>query len=176
MDDLVRVIRDYNVSNSHHHINLSEEERNKLLTKINSINRQLVVQKITPEKVKEQGTFTDEFTIQHGSSFHGRLPMDFIKENHVYFPTFFKDTLMIGIEVIMPVSFGRGAICYFQKRFAFDSDIVRDIELPPQLTIAAIKENGWSAYATEDNGIYVLNLGGRHRGFLNWNEIPFKNK
>ena len=105
MDDLEMAIEDYNHFRSakRHHINLSEKERNELLTKINSIEKQLVVQKITPQKVKEQGTFTAEFTTKHGSSFNSQLPMGFIKENHVYYPTFFNNTLMVGIEVIIPV-------------------------------------------------------------------------
>ncbi len=78
MADLDTAIKDFNHLRSakRHHINLSEKETNELLTKINSIEKQLVVQKITPQKVKEQGTFTAEFTTKQGSSFNSKLPMD----------------------------------------------------------------------------------------------------
>lgn len=176
-NDLDRAIQEYNnLRSERKHLNLSEEKGNELLTKINSIEKQLVDQKITPQKVKEQGTFTDEFTTKHGSSFNSQLPMNFIKENHVYFPTFFNDTLIVGIEVIIPVlddwvggslRSSRGALCYLQ----FPSTTG-----PRRLAIAAIKDNGWSSYATEDTGIYVLKLGGANKGFINWNKNPFENK
>lgn len=174
-NDLDRAIEDYNHFRSakRRHINLSEEERNELLTKINSITKQLGVQKITPQKVKEQGTFTADFTTQHGSSFNSQLPMGFIKENHVYYPTFFNNTLMVGIEVIIPVRevdsegslrVSRGALCYLQLTFDKGTR---------NLAIAAIKDNGWNSYATEDTGIYVLKLGGANKGFINWEGVPW---
>ena len=180
-NDLNEAIKAYNDMRytTKKQINLSEEEINKLLTKINSIEKQLVDQKITPQKVKEQGTFTDEFTTKSGSSFNSQLPMDFIKENHVYYPTFLNllnNTLMIGIEVIIPAinsknyflnTIDRGVLCYLQ--------IYSNTGIG-KIMIAAIKDNGWSAYATEDNGIYVLNLGGANTGFLNWDKNPLENK
>tara|TARA_B100001094_G_scaffold326855_1_gene383854 strand:+ start:39000 stop:39563 length:564 start_codon:yes stop_codon:yes gene_type:complete len=177
MADLKMAIQEYNNfrSANRHRINLSEEERNELLTKINSIEKQLVVQKITPQKVKEQGTFTADFTTKHGSSFNSQLPMGFIKENHVYYPTFFNNTLMVGIEVIIPVRnvddggslrVSRGALCYLQLTFDKGTR---------NLAIAAMKDNGWSAYASNDTiGIYVLKLGGANNGFMNWEGIPWR--
>ncbi len=176
MADLDTAIKDFNHLRSakKHHINLSEKETNELLTKINSIEKQLVVQKITPQKVKEQGTFTAEFTTKQGSSFNSKLPMDFIKGNHVYYPTFFSNTLMVGIEVIIPVRnvdsggslrVSRGALCYLQLTFDKGTR---------NLAIAAIKDNGWSSYASNDTiGIYVLKLGGANKGFMNWEGIPW---
>ena len=93
----------------------------------------------------------------------------------MYYPTFFNtNTLMVGIEVIIPVGNSRGnvkgnsrgALCYLQTR--------KNGKM--RLCIAAIKDNGWSAYATEDKGIYVLNLGGANTGFLNWDKNPLENK
>ena len=175
--DLDTAIEDYNHFRNakKHHINLSEKERNELLTKINSITKQLGVQKITPQKVKERGTFTADFTTKHGSSFNSQLPMVFIKENHVYYPTFFNNTLMVGIEVIIPVvnstnygqnieKLSRGALCYLQLTFDKGTR---------NLAIAAMRDNGWSAYATEDTGIYVLKLGGANNGFMNWESVPW---
>jgi len=172
--DLETASQEYNnLRSERKHLNLSEEKRNELLTKINSIEKQLVEQKITPQKVKEQGTFTDEFTTKHGSYFNSQLPMDFIKENHVYYPTFFNNTLMVGIEVIMPVlddwvggslRSSRGALCYLQ--FPSTTGARR-------LAIAAIKDNGWSSSPTEDTGIYVLKLGGANKGFINWESVPW---
>lgn len=150
-------------------VSLNETERNELLKKINSTYNKLVVRKITPKKVMEQGTFTDEFTQKDSSdSFYCRLPMDFVKENHVYYPTFFTEKLIVGIEVIIPVGKGnsRGALCYLQT---LTSGKIK-------LSIAPIKDNGWSKFGKEDSGIYVLNLGRANTVFLNWNQNPFKNK
>ena len=102
--------------------------------------------------------------------------MGFIKENHVYYPTFFNNTLMVGIEVIIPVldvddwvggplRSSRGALCYLQLTFNTGER---------NLAIAAIKDNGWSSYASKDTiGIYVLKLGGANSGFMNWEDIPW---
>lgn len=170
MGDLERAIEDSFL------VSLNETERNELLKKINSTYNKLVVRKITPEKVMEQGTFTDEFTQKDSSdSFYCQLPMDFVKENHLYYPTFFNtNTLMVGIEVIIPVGNSRGnvkgnsrgALCYLQTR--------KNGKM--RLCIAAIKNNGWGRFGKEDSGIYVLNLGRANTVFLNWNQNPFKNK
>ena len=61
MGDLERAIEDSFL------VSLNETERNELLKKINSTYNKLVVRKITPEKVMEQGTFTDEFTQKDSS-------------------------------------------------------------------------------------------------------------
>ena len=55
MDDLERAIRNYNSGRSN--LKLEPNEIETLLEKINSINKELVVQDITPEKVRKKGKF-----------------------------------------------------------------------------------------------------------------------
>lgn len=169
MGNLMAAISEYNINQSSKkfHVKLNQTEKNELLKKINVVKRKLEVQKITAEKVMKEGTFTDKFTSGEGSSIRSRLPMDFIKENYVYYPTFFDDSiLMVGIEIIMPMEVpnSRGAVCYLQTTPRGNTE----------LWIASIYDNGWSNYAKADGGIYILGLN-RFR-LLNWEKNPFENK
>jgi hypothetical protein len=156
MGNLMVAISEYNIhrSSKKFHVKLNQTEKNELLKKINVVKRKLEVQKITPEKVRKEGTFTDKFT----TGIRCRLPMDFIKENYVYYPTFFDDSvLLVGIEIIIPME----AVCYLQTTPNGRAE----------LWIAEMGENGWSAYVKADGGIYILGLN-RFR-FLNWDKNPW---
>ena len=163
MDDLERAIRNYNSGRSN--LKLEPNEIETLLEKINSINKELVVQEITPEKMRKKGKFIDKFYDSERS--YSRLPMYFVKENHVYYPSFFEDTVVVGVEVIVPIGTIRknirGVICYITKTKDKDQG---------QLSISPITDNGWSAYASDEkSGIYILELG--NRGFINWQGVPW---
>jgi len=163
MGDLERAIRNYN--SGRFGLKLEPNEIETLLEKINSINNELVVQEITPKKVRKKGTFMGKFYDSERSSV--RLPMHFVKENHVYYPSFFKDKVVVGVEVIVPINTMRenirGIICYITKKKDKDKG---------QLSISPIKDNGWSGYArTEKSGVYVLKL--VNRGFINWEGFPW---
>ncbi len=163
MDDLERAIRNYN--SGRFGIKLKPNEKETLLEKINSINKELVVQDITPKKVRTKGTFIDKFYNSERSSL--RLPMYFVKENHVYYPSFFEDTVVVGVEVIVPIKESylqiRGVICYITKKKDKDKG---------QLSISPIIDNGWSGYTSDEkSGIYVLKL--VNRDFINWQGVPW---
>lgn len=163
MDDLERAIRNYNSGRSN--LKLEPNEIETLLEKINSINNELVVQKITPKKVRTKGKFMDKFYNSERSSL--RLPMDFVKENYVYYPSFFEGTVVVGVEVIVPIGTTRGnirgVICYITKEKNKDQR---------KLSISPITDNGWSGYASDKkSGVYVLKL--VNRGFINWQGVPW---
>ena len=166
MGDLERAIRNYNSGRSS--LKLEPNEIETLLEKINSINKELVVQEITPEKVRKKGKFIDKFYVSKSSFL--RLPMHFVKENHVYYPSFFQDTVVVGVEIIVPINTMRenirGVICYMVKKKDRDKG---------QIYISPIYDNGWSAYTRDaKSGIYILKL--VNRGFINWKKNPFENK
>ena len=148
-------------------IRLDTSERNELLTKINSINRELEEQEITFKKVKEQGIYTDEITTEEGfGRFKWRLPMDFIKENYVYCPPFKKKTLIVGVEVIIPVGavmpFTRGVLCYF-KYWGKDKE--------KELWFGKIQDNWWASTIDNNLGMYVLELNNVNKCLINWNQL-----
>ena len=166
MGDLERAIRNYNSGRSNwSSLKLEPNEIETLLEKINSINKELVVQEITPKKVRKKGTFIDKFYDSNRSFL--RLPMHFVKENHVYYPSFFKDTVVVGVEIIVPINTIRenirGVICYIVKKKGKDKG---------QLYISPIHDNGWSAYESDEkSGVYVLKL--VNRSFINWQGVPW---
>ena len=163
MDDLERAIRNY--YSGRVGLKLEPNEKENLLEKINSINNELVVQEITPKKVRTKGKFTDKFYNSERSSL--RLPMHLVKENHVYYPSIFEDTVVVGVEVIVPINTIRenirGVICYLTKKKDKDKG---------QLSISPITDNGWSGYTSDEkSGVYVLKL--VNRGFINWQGVPW---
>ena len=163
MDDLEMAIRNYNSGRVG--LKLEPNEKETLLEKINSINNELVVQDITPKKVRTKGTFMDKFYDSERSSL--RLPMHFVEENHVYYPSIFEDTVVVGVEVIVPLNTIRenirGVICYLTKKKGKDQG---------QLSISPITDNGWSGYTSDEkSGVYVLKL--VNRGFINWQGVPW---
>jgi len=174
MSALGSAIEHYNrkESSKRHYISLNQTKRNELLTKINSINKELEEQEITFKKVKEQGIYTDEITTKEGfGRFKWRLPMDFIKENYVYYPPFSKKTLIVGVEVIIPVGavmpFTRGVLCYF-KYWGMDEE--------NELVFSKIQNNWWSSIKEKNVGMYVLELNNVNKCLINWDKSPWGGK
>ena len=174
---LKKTIREYNEGRFKiNKVILKPKEFDTLVEKINSIMRNLVVQKITPDKVKEIGKFIKMAP--------NKLPMDFIKGNHVYYPTGFvstsRDALIVGVEVISPmgqkhISIGEvkhwseGVMCYFIYNYKKSKS-----NFYPRIVFSRIKANGWGW--RESGGTYVLNLDKLDMPFLNWDNNPFEVK